>query len=744
MVNHDRQTDTFPWNRSDAMAVLFLGVGVIWAIHRFWQVGIASDADMLMAIYRIFDLHQAWQTGVFYPRLSHNLNFGYGAPLFQYYPPLASYAAMPFVGAGVGYVEAAKAVFTIALAGASAGAYIYARWLFNNRLAALLTALVFLFSPYLLLNVYERGALSETVGMALLPWLFYALHRLIYQPGVALFLLVVFVAAMSILAHNVTALFVTPAMILFVVLVATFDQRPKSMLLPLGALFVGLGLSAFYWLPAIGELGYSRAESFMIGDANASTVSRHLVTPFTLLQWNPIVEYSGPSRFRFGLLHSVLAVLAVAAIYFQKTLPRRSVVTLILMSLVLLFVLLLQLTWFQPLWDVLPLVRFIQFSWRLFGLASFSAAILIGSLLCLSYPSQRWQWFVGVAISAGLILATTYRLSPAQLPGWYEIESKEITTTSLFERGRQGYALFTDYTPASLEIPAEELSLPRSSSEKVMPAAASPYLTLRQMSPNVIELVTDSPTSFPLRIHRTYFPGWQAVVDGERVEATASGAPAVVTANIPEGRHDVMFLFGPTPLRWATGLISAAIALIILAVIIWLALVRRRPQWLIAIMTVVIIFFSVFAISHTIKGDAIKENQVSFGNEIYMLGHRLSHPNGIRSGETLSIDLFWWVPETPSADYTVFFHLVRQDDDGNKIAQSDRQPMLGYNAMTRWESGELVDDLHTINIPAETAPGEYVLLMGVYDPNSLENLPIISEGAVLPGDRFIVTQLQVR
>lgn len=740
---HGRYNGANRWNHRDLLAITLLGLGVFWAMHRFWQPGIASDADMLMAIYRIFDLHDAWQRGVFYPRISPNLNFGYGAPLFQYYPPLASYVAMLFVVPGIGYIEAAKATFMLATVVATLGVYSYGRWLFNNQTAAWLSAVTFLFSPYFLLNVYERGALSETIGLALLPWMFLFLHKLLYQSSIAIFFGASVTVSLSILAHNVTALFVVPAAGLFIILIAIFEQQPRRMLLPIMAIVTGLGLSAFYWLPAIGELGYSRATDFMIGDVGASTVSQHLVEPATLLQWSLVTEYAGPARFRFSGLQALIATIGVIALSFQTKLIRRAIIALWLLAAILVIVLLLQLGWFRFFWDGLPLIRFIQFSWRLFGLASFAASILIGSLVCLSFGSLRWPRLLAVTVSLLLIVSSTTRLSPDMLPGWYQIDSSQISKLEMFERGKNGYALFTDYTPSSLQLPAEELSLPRSASESSLPSVQPPQLSIRQLRPDYFELISESSSAYPLRIHRTYFPGWQALVDGQEVETFPSGAPAVVTAIIPAGQHQVIFEFGDTLLRLVAVSISM-VAVLGMIVVISIHLFRQRRLALLAVfvLAIGIIGGSPLIIANWREMD-VQKQQISFGDQIYLLGYRPSNSSFIRPGETITLELFWWIPETPPADYTVFLHLTQADDDSVKIAQIDKQPMMGYSAMTRWESSEIVDDFYTIQAPLDAPPGEYALLLGAYNPNTLQNLPLKGTGDILPGDRLRVMQFRI-
>ncbi|GIV69746.1 6-pyruvoyl-tetrahydropterin synthase-related protein [Caldilinea sp.] len=732
------------WNRQDALALATLGLGVAIGIFRFWQPGIASDADMLMAIYRIFDLHEAWRQGVFYPRISPNLNFGYGAPLFQYYPPLASYIAILFVSIGIGYVEAAKLTFTLALALGGLGAYVYARWLFNHRIAAWLAGIAFIFSPYFLLNIYERGALSETVGMALLPWLFYSLHRLLYQPDLERLIIATALIAMSITAHNVTALFTVPASIFFVAGVAIFDRRLQKTVYPLLALLLGFTLSAFYWVPAIGELHYSRAAEFMTSIDGVSTVSRHLVGLSELFQSGILAAYAGPDRFRFGLLPALLVGLSILTLFLLPRFPRSRVVALAMMAALFVIILLAQLNDFKVLWEGLPLVRFIQFSWRLYGLASLAAALLIGALLCLPFPFPGYRFFAAVGIAVSLMFTAVYRLSPEFIPGWYLIDSRDITKTSLFERGRQGYALYTDYTPASLKLPVEQLTTPRQSTEPTFPRVPIPKLNIRKVAPNFIELNSESADSYPLRIHRTYFPGWKAFVDGQEVPVVAEGGQAVVTAMIPEGHHEVVFRFEHTLLRKLAVSASWLISGVIVSMILWLAFVRHRLALLIVVAaTLVALSTSFHGTSKRQNVNDVKPVNIVFGDQLFLRGYNVNNTS-LRGGDEIFVKFIWWIPETPSADYTIFMHLVRADDTSSKITQRDEQPMLGFSPMTRWESGELVDDLHILHIPEGTPPGEYLVLVGLYHPYLLTNLSITGDGEILPGDRFVLAQVSVQ
>lgn len=81
-----------------------IALGAAVAIWPFWQPGISSGNDMLVAIYRAFELGGSWKYGLWYPRLGMGLNFTYGGPLFHYYAPLVSYGILLFHLAGLGLV----------------------------------------------------------------------------------------------------------------------------------------------------------------------------------------------------------------------------------------------------------------------------------------------------------------------------------------------------------------------------------------------------------------------------------------------------------------------------------------------------------------------------------------------------------------------------------------------------------------------------------------------------------------
>ena len=91
-------------------------------------------------------------------------------------------------------------------------------------------------------------------------------------------------------------------------------------------------------------------------------------------------------------------------------------------------------------------------------------------------------------------------------------------------------------------------------------------------------------------------------------------------------------------------------------------------------------------------------------------------------GSPLELTLTWHSETATDTDYAVFVHLV--DDGGHILAQLDAQPASGTRPTSGWLPGEYVTDRHQLTVPEDAAPGPVRVTIGLYDPATLERLPI--------------------
>jgi mannosyltransferase len=123
------------------------------------------------------------------------------------------------------------------------------------------------------------------------------------------------------------------------------------------------------------------------------------------------------------------------------------------------------------------------------------------------------------------------------------------------------------------------------------------------------------------------------------------------------------------------------------------------------------------------------------------LGYHLDRTDW-RAGAEIPVRLYWWAAQAPQANYKLFLHLAELDDTG-KVAQLDTEPMMGFSPTTRWEAGELVVDELRLPLDARIRPGRYRLLVGVYHPETVQNLAVLEGAEVLPGDRVVLTEVEI-
>ncbi|MEZ4642908.1 MAG: hypothetical protein R3E31_09280 [Chloroflexota bacterium] len=131
------------------------------------------------------------------------------------------------------------------------------------------------------------------------------------------------------------------------------------------------------------------------------------------------------------------------------------------------------------------------------------------------------------------------------------------------------------------------------------------------------------------------------------------------------------------------------------------------------------------------------ETAVSFGSHITLNGYTL-RDNNLQRGDIIQITLFWQTDAVLAQRYKIFLHVLNAN--GELVAQRDSEPGGGLNLTTIWQPGAVVVDNHGILIPADTPPGTYTLLLGLYDlADPTARLPLVSGEDALP-----LAQIEVR
>ncbi len=122
-----------------------------------------------------------------------------------------------------------------------------------------------------------------------------------------------------------------------------------------------------------------------------------------------------------------------------------------------------------------------------------------------------------------------------------------------------------------------------------------------------------------------------------------------------------------------------------------------------------------------------------FGDGLVLVASNALSEFALTPGSPLTVELLWQTRAPVAAELTGFVHVV--DEAGNLVAQHDHPIADRFVPPRLYREGLLLEDRYTIELPADLATGEYQILAGVYDAQTLERLPVtVAEEDV--GDTF--------
>jgi 4-amino-4-deoxy-L-arabinose transferase-like glycosyltransferase len=130
------------------------------------------------------------------------------------------------------------------------------------------------------------------------------------------------------------------------------------------------------------------------------------------------------------------------------------------------------------------------------------------------------------------------------------------------------------------------------------------------------------------------------------------------------------------------------------------------------------------AIPSSPEGKLAGETYFTLGNEVRLVGYSLSEAGPYLPGSSIELTLYWQPLTNVSADYTVFIHLL--DEEGQVIAGWDAPPANGDYPTHLWSAEEMVEDTHPLTLPPDLLPGDYQLVVGLYQLDTLQRLPVFN------------------
>lgn len=583
----------------------------------------------LLRSYVFWDL---LQRGDWFPRWAPDLYLGYGYPVFNYVAPLPYYLAALGSFLGLYIYGELQAVGVFAVLAGSTGAFSLARALWQSSATGLLAAVAYVLTPYpFLYNLYIRGNVPEALALGLLPWLLWVAWCLWQAPSWRRAVLLALLTALLLLTHSITAFFGAGLLLVWVLgLLLSGTSGTSKVRVALGATLgtslAGLALSAYFWLPALGEHEFVHIKYFHqgfpplhtwlfdpLGVVSSGQWPDYTGTRFgpVDLRWTPAFSNwsAGPHKPLLPQLVLLTGLVGglVAAI---RRHDRRNRCLLAGCGLVVVGCWFLLTTWSAAIWPHLPLLRDIQFSWRLYGPMSLMLALGAAGGVRLLWPdvaarASRAHLLSVVVLSSLFIGTSGWGLATQSWPALGEsgrrVGATELRATEV-GKYEDGTTDLGEYLPRAVEY-AHWSSQPQLRGRRlyealvpehswlgglVRPLTGRLQVTVLWARPTATTVEVQAETPATLAFHTLDFPGWQVYLDGPPLphrtaphSVKQDAELGFIVVDVPPGRHRLHLELRPTPLRaLGTGLSLLAAAGLVLGSLL---VVGRRWRTLLKI-----------------------------------------------------------------------------------------------------------------------------------------------------------------
>ncbi len=497
---------------------------------------------------KLHNFRGAFLNGISYPRWMPDANGGYGYPTFLFYQPGFFFIAMPFSFLPYYPLSTMYATLFFLFFAGGIGAYKLCREL-SDYATGLFCSILFILTPYLYVNLYIRGDLSELMAMLLSPWVLYFLivlkknvhngySTISSMAGIAMSLLVIIVS------HPATAMFLLFTL-LIIMLYISFDlsrNRKTFFIKAISSILFGLVLSSPYWLTVF-QMKELVNLQFAFRDNYAAELN---TVGFPYL-------FNRGSFFQIGLPHFVLATFGFLFGRKKKIIQASYLSYLIFILLMTPFA--------ATIWKKIEIFSYVQFPWRLLSVTSLLQITSLSGLQDV-ISNRRAACLKSIILVVVIGITAMWYLDRFQISGDTINLYKELNAYEEYKLER--FYTFTnvnEFLPKSAS--KHPLIIPRRDLPLLLSKPPAEFKELKGNSPHRLRYQITHRFSANITINQIYMPGWRVIVDQTDVSSAELEKMLAEDGRMqfslpPGGQHTIeAFYEGPPGWRMRNAAIAA-------------------------------------------------------------------------------------------------------------------------------------------------------------------------------------------
>jgi len=478
---------------------------------------VTDDGDWM--VIRLTAFFQSLREGQFPVRFLGRLNQSYGYPVANFLYPGFLYIGSVLHIFGLPFQTTIEAIIVGSVMLGTVFTFLWLRKFFSY-MPSFFGALAYLLMPYLMYDVFRRGSVGEVLVLGLAPIVLFSIE------SKNKWLLVPIIGILSI-SHNTLAVFFIPFFLLYITLKKNWDLIPHYLL--------GVGISSFFWLPALIERIYVPFDSTVISNPSSYfPISNTIIFQSVIVVIAPLLlivtgAYKKSKEFFFFSIMLIIGLLFASkgTAYF---------------------------------WRIASFVKFIQFPFRFLALT-----VIAGSwLVACAMQYVRSKVAIGILVGGMVIClgvwVTTYLPSESIVRPEGYFTTNEATTT-----------VMNEYMPiwSSRQMSSR-------ANKRIEFFTGQGTIEEKKVTTQEIDVVIHAKENSVIQINTVYYPGWGALLDQEKATIMYKNEYGFMRIAVPAGDHQLFVEFRETTGRFMADLISAMCVLVYVVFVIIPVLFMKR------------------------------------------------------------------------------------------------------------------------------------------------------------------------
>jgi len=532
--------------------IFLLRPGIYWNMH--------DD----MQIIRQLEMEKCFQDGQIPCRWSPDLGFGYGYPLFNFYPPLPYFIGEIFRVVGFSFVTTVKLTAIIQIIASAFAMYILGASIFGS-VGGLISAIFYAYAPYRAVNIFVRGAMNEAWASVFFPLIFYFSKKLItdkrFSPQTFIFLSLSISGLL--LSHNPMALTFIPFVGIWCLYwLINLKNKIKTITILILASFLAISNTAFFTIPVLLESKLVQIESMFVNYYHYSVHFVSLKQLFISNFWGDgpsVWETNDGMPFMIGYVHWIVPLFLIfTSIYFLiKNQQQYTAKITLLVALMGFFATFMAHQKSGLLWLYLTPIQKIQFPWRFLSHSSFLLALSAGSLGIFTKKNK----FIILTVVITIVTINWNHFTPITFG---PINDQQKLSGLAWQN--QITSGIYDYLPQTASTAAKSAAKPIIDEINITPPnyEISGLKTGTNWSLFNLNLKQNA----TITISRLAYPGFKITDFGQNIKYNIEPKLGRLQIDLPEGQHQIYIKLSNTLIRTVSNIISLISIISIILVLI--------------------------------------------------------------------------------------------------------------------------------------------------------------------------------